>query len=215
MNCFQRCIAGIGFFAITGLAHGTVVTNLEDVTNGGGFFGVVTFDDIAANTVRITADIRDPINAGLTKGDILGLWFDFAAIGSLSGGAAFVPLVVEAVFAVDSVGTQPFFDNNVNINGTGADNWDLAVQVGENGADGGFVQMLFFDLTITGLDEQQFQNQRVGMRVQSIEGADDFSFGSSKLLDTGPPSLVPEPGTLGLLGAGFLGLGFARRKRPV
>lgn len=94
MNSFQRCIAGIGFFAITGLAHGAMITtNLEDVTNGGGFFGVVTFLDNGADTVTITADISPPINAGLTQGDILGLWFDFADFGSLSGTPTFVASV--------------------------------------------------------------------------------------------------------------------------
>lgn len=208
MNYLQRSIAGIAIFAITSLAHGALITNLEDATNGGGFFGVVTFEDNGLNTVKITADISDPINAGLTQGDILGLWFDFADVSVLT-----LPLPIginPAPFGFssnpDSVGTS--LGGNVNINGSGEDNWDLAVKVGENGSAGGFNQMVMFDLTILGLSASQFDGQRVGMRVQSIAGG-SFGEGSSKLLR------VPEPGILALFGLGLLGLGLSQRKRSV
>ena len=110
----------------------------------------------------------------------------------------------------DAVSSQPFSDMNVNINGAGADNWDLAVEVGENGSDGGFNQMVTFNLVMDGLDESQFIGQRVGMRVQSIEGGSFDNVGSSKLLNGGQ---VPEPATLGILGLSLLGLGVIRRKR--
>lgn len=208
MNYLLRSIASIAVFAITSLAHGALITsNLEDATNGGGFFGVVTFQDNGANTVKITADIRDPINVGLTQGDILGLWFDVDGFGGLTPPININPWLPLAI-GEDSIGTKPFADNNVNINGSGEDNWDLAVQVGENGAAGGFNQMVMFDLTIMGLEASLFDGQRVGMRVQSIAGG-SFGGGSSKLLR------VPEPGILALFGLGLLGLGLARRKRLV
>lgn len=197
-------------------ASSAVVINLEDVTNGGGFFGQLTIVDNGNDTVKITADIADPINAGLTQGDILGLWLDFADFSALTGSPSANPMAIDSAFGEDSVGTQPFSANNVNINGSGETGWDFAIQVGNNGSSGGFIQTVMFDLTIMGLDESQFVGQRAGMRVQSIEGADNFSGGSSKLIGSGGPAPgpgVPAPGTLALLGVGGLVGAFGWRRR--
>lgn len=60
-----------------GTANAIVVVDLEDVTNGGGFFAKVTIEDIT-DGVKITGDIADPINVGPTKGDVLGLEFQIS-----------------------------------------------------------------------------------------------------------------------------------------
>ena len=174
MKYLQRSMSFLAIFTISIFAHATLVSNLEDVTNGGVFFGTVTFADNGTNTVNITAEIADPINAGLTEGDILGLWFDFANFGSLSGTPTLSGATVESyAYGENSVGVSPFSDNNVALNGGQiVGNWDLAIQVGVNGSSGGFNQILDFDLMIAGLDESMFADQRVGMRVQSIEGGD-------------------------------------------
>jgi hypothetical protein len=200
-------------------AASAVVISLEDVTNGGGFFGQLTIVDNGSDTVKITADIADPINSGLTQGDILGLWFDFADFSALTGLPSANPMAIDSAFGQNSVGTQPFSDNNVNINGSGETDWDFAIQVGNNGGSDGFQQTVMFDLIITGLDESQFVGQRAGMRVQSIEPA--FSCNepdpcdSSKLIGSGPapgPG-VPAPDTLALLGVGALAGAFRWRRR--
>jgi len=46
----------------TNIAHGALITHLEDATNGGGFFGAVTFENNGVNTVTITADISAPLD---------------------------------------------------------------------------------------------------------------------------------------------------------
>ncbi|MFQ3207289.1 MAG: hypothetical protein ACI9IT_001444 [Glaciecola sp.] len=210
MMTFNKFTLGLVFIAFTGMANSTVITSLEDATNGGGFFGEVTFTNSGTDKVTITADISSSLNTGITQGDILGLWFDFSDFSSLSGLPMFggtTPVLV-SVFGENSVGSS--ISGNLNINGAGATNWDLAVKVGENGPNGGFVQTLSFQVTLAGLDETQFIGQRVGMRVQSIAGVGGFG-GSSKLLGTNTTE-VPGPGALALLGLGLVGLGFVRRK---
>ena len=72
--------------AIAAQAQAALLTaNLEDFTNGGGFFGTVTLQDTAANTVSVKLDIAPPINVGLTQGDILGVWFDVTNEAVLPG----------------------------------------------------------------------------------------------------------------------------------
>ena len=224
---FRKLAAFVAISALSTVAMGApIVADLEDQTNGGGFFATVTIADNGSNTVKITADIAAPINAGLTKGDILALWFDFANFGALSGTAAVTnpstTILGTIAFGNNAVGASPAgFGANANLNGVGGSNWDFAVELGDNGNSLGFIQTVSFDLTITGLDQSQFLNQRVGMRVQSIEGDDDFTYaeGSSKLTGTGTgdddpdpdPNPVPVPGTVLLLGLGLLGLRFARR----
>lgn len=211
----------------------TVISDLVDITEGGGLFAKVSVENAAADTVTITADIADPINPGLTQGDILSVWFnlsDFSGLGataSLSnvslngssiGGSEFFSgsslLFGEDAFATNALGG----DNNLN--GTGTSGWDLVVETGQNGASGGFIQTLSFDLTIAGLDEALFDEQLFGMRVQSIEGNMNF-IASSKLLGegnefeptdpTGTP--IPEPAPLSLFAFALLGIGLLRRKQ--
>jgi len=223
MTNLIKQLIGIAVIALssstfTSIAHGILITNLEDNTNGGGFFGAVSFENNGTNTVTVTADISDPINPGLTKGDILGLWFNFASFPALSGQPTFsgsTP-ILDYYFSENAVGSS--LGGNINLNGAAASYWDLAVSVGKNGKPGGFVQTLSFNIILAGLDESQFGNQQVGMRVQSIAGLTNFNSGSSKLLGTNIPLSantvsVSEPGSLSLCALSLIALAAVRRKR--
>lgn len=218
MRRTTRWLTGLALLGLTTTSHAMLIGNLTDATNGGGFFGTVTLTDLAPNQVQVDANIADPVNMGLTKGDILGLWFDLGILPA-SPIVASGPNFISSIYSPGNVGNASFGGNN-NLNGTGAPVWDLAVEVGLNGGAGGFNQMVTIVLSATGLSTNSFFQQRLGMRVQSIEGVAGFTAGSSKLIGSTfgtpppPPMPVAEPGVLGLvlLSMGLMA-GAVRRRR--
>lgn len=202
----------------TTTAQSSVIFDLEDATNGGGFFGKITISNIVGG-VNVIADVSDPINANLTQGDILELGFDLSLDSVLSGMSA---ANFGATGGTETGGNNKSLDdaylssscfiaNDCDVfNGGGGigKNLDIGLQFWRGGARGGFIETLTIDLLGAGLNEALFGELAV-MRVQSIDGT-DYQYGSSKL--AGSVS-VPEPSILALFGAGIIGLGFARRRK--
>jgi hypothetical protein len=202
-----------------GIANADIIeANLEDVTNGGGFFATVTFLDVCDSAmpvpnchVLVTADIADPINAGLTQGDILGLGMNVTD-ESLLGDLLFGTIVSDpAGIVTGSCQTADSCDLFMGGSGSPGEGYDITVDLGVQGSDAGFIETLSF--SITGITAGEFADQLIGMRVQSIEGVSTFAEGSSKLIGSGGGTTpVPEPGTLALFGIGLLSIGFSRRR---
>lgn len=212
----------VGFLLYASSASAALVTNLEDATNGGGFFGKITIAQDGTDQLKFTLDISNQINIGLTQGDILRVAFDVAGDQDLSGATysdfvptAIAPPVFDAVFSANNiVGFK-----NGNKNNNPAAGFDLGIDVGTNGSAAGFNQTVMFKMTFAGLTEAVFDNQRASMRVQSINSPTFGMGASSKLLPCDPASTdpgctgdpgttpVPEPTVIALLGAGMLGIG--------
>jgi len=205
------CLTAIALLS-AGAANAAVISaDLEDVTNGGGFFATVTFEDIGGY-VKVTADIADPINAGLTQGDILGLGMQLAdesLLGSLTFGANVEDPTGIVTGSCQVANGCDLFTGGSGSPGTG---FDITVDLGIAGSAAGFIETLMFDIA-GGITATEFADQLVGMRVQSIEGVSGYMQGSSKLIGEGPGTPMPEPGTLGMLMLGFIGAGAAARLR--
>jgi hypothetical protein len=208
------CLTAIALLS-AGAANAIVIADLEDLTNGGGFFATVTFEDTIDGWVKVTADIADPINMGLTQGDILELGMNLAD-DSLLGSLAFGTMLQtpEGI-----IGSDCQVANSCDLftggNGDPGLGFDITVEVGVNGSAGGFIETLMFDIIGGGITASMFAEQLVGMRVQSITGISGYMEGSSKLVGDGPGNgtPMPEPGTLGLLMIGFIGTGAARLRK--
>ncbi len=197
----------LGMVASVSSYAGLVVADLEDVTNPTSFFAKLIIEDIAGG-VKVTADISDPINTGLTNGDILGIGFhiaDESLLGSLSvtnnGNEDPLGIITSTCFGANSC--ELFTGGS----GQPGRNMDIVIGLGIVGAAAGFVQTVMLEMLSSSFlfSAMLFANEKVGMRVQSIQYGDTRMDGSSKLIGDGPGEEVPSPGSLALLAIGLLG----------
>lgn len=215
-KCLLRALMFVTAAALPlSAANAGLIVDLEDATNGGGFFAGLELQNTNPNTVGVTLDIQDPINDGLSKGDILGFFFNINGMFADLAATNFNPAESNQGLTVFMSPSDSLGGNN-NLNGTGF-TFDVGVTTGVQGGKqgSGFIQLITFDLTGTGLTTAAF-GEDFGLRVQSIEGTSSFSSGSAKLIGSGTPDPTPvsSPGSLPLLAAGMLGfIPLAMRRR--
>jgi len=183
-------------------------TNQVDVTNSGGTLTGTTSSMTLTNSTLIAVNCYDGL--GLITGSNLGtLNFSTGALltGNLQTGATFAG---GGSFSIATNGTQGL-PNGVIFTGTfdGPVTWQLFTL--SNGTHNYELSGTITGVLIVG-------NQKinvVGVTVQLTVNTGKGYFDGSTTISSGDTniSVVPEPGTLGLLGTGLVGIaGLVRRK---
>jgi len=126
-------------------------------------------------------------------------------------------------------GISFLFESSDTVNGGPGDDGDvtnsrdLTFRMTLTGLGAFFTEDLFLDAPIE--ESNDAGSGQLGAHVQSLcvepgpncttTSASGFAFGDYVVDDGGsPPLQIPEPGALFLMGAGLLGLGMARRRKP-
>lgn len=171
------------------------------------------------NDVEFNFEVTD------TFADITGVFFDFNNILNLNSN----DLSVSGKNVTGDLKTNTKdLGNGVNLTGGGRSNpgsFDFGVKIGTNGIGGDDIQSTSFTLSHStqALTLDMFEEQKFGVRLQSVGSNPTDRGGSSKLAGISPikvirpsnskPVGVPEPSTL--LGLGLFAVGLAGTRRIV
>ena len=195
------CMVGLALAAAP-LASATSftlsTTNLSGVTN----VGTVVITDSGANQVTVAITMNAGFSVKLEGGQIGFNGPSGLVAGSASGVTGFSGANTYSGLSFNN------FKTTQNVSQFGTFAFDYA---NIKGSPGGVVSVdkLTFTLTAPGLLASQFTNVVVHFCTASgTDCGDPTGFAS-----TGPGTVVPEPGTITLLGTGLIGLaGLVRRR---
>jgi PEP-CTERM motif len=161
--------------------------------------GTVDLKQNGTGDVLVTVDLVSPlefVNTGLQN------TIDFN-LGSIVSG------VTAANFSNGNFSLTSGNAGSLHFDGFG--DFQYSIQLNEaQGAGGAQASPLSFDILATGLTESSFTTNAGGW----FFGVDVYNTanGNTGPTGTGGASPVPEPGTIGLLGAALVGIGFCRKK---
>jgi len=192
-------LVAVAALAMVPVASATTVTFDLTGNNLGipGSVGTVTITDTAANTVSVTVTM----NAGFSiqlKGDTV---IAFNGPSGLTLGSA------SGLMADGNAGTFTKFSTGKNVSQFGTFAFDFG---GVTGLPKGTVSAntLTFTLTATGLSASSF----TGVVIHFCTASGSNCGPQTGFASIAPPT-IPEPGTLGLLGTGLVGIaGLVRRR---
>lgn len=211
-------IAGV---LVSPMASAGVIFGFDRITNNGGDPGVdsqltVDVSDEGGGKVRFTFG-----NAGPLASSITDVYFDdgtLLGISSVINGAG-----VSFTGGSGSPGNLPS-GNTINFDTTAGFLADSNAPAQPNGVNPGETLAIIFNLinsktyadtlaamalSLANPGVDMFNGLRIGIHVQGFANGQSESY-----VNMGnPPTRVPEPATLGLLGIGLLGLCFLRRRR--
>jgi hypothetical protein len=231
-----RCVLGLASLVVLAVisfpaAAGPLIVHLT--TDTGDIAGIMLTIEEGAGThvgdLKFSVEF-EPAPPDATIGDLTGLFFnvvgDATTLGlTVSGIDVLVgkaPDPIPANFFLVCTGNDNLEQcghSNNNVSGGTPALFDVGIEIGKNGAltkKGDIQDVEFFLEAATGalslgLIDLSQPNDFAG-RIQSV-GSGTARGGSTKVLGSAPPTSIPEPATLGLLGVGLLALGLARRRR--